>query len=143
MSDLRGTTPKFQSPRSPISALSVLNMNSEQYFPVSYDNWVSIEACGTDLYGDGACDELRARVNCVVGDNRRRNSAVSVVGGGRCSVACNSVAFLLFAFSSSVNPSISPSWSCPVSSRDGGDVGAGAKICLYPGTSSRSGIRLL
>lgn len=55
-----------------------------------------------DLDSGVACVEHNLRESCVVGDSRRRNKPVSVVGGGRCNVAWSRVSFcrLRNAFSS-------------------------------------------
>lgn len=71
----------------------MLNKYSLQYFPVSCDNWVSIEACGADLDRGGPWVEQTANDNCIVGEILRRNSAYRVVGDGRWSEAWRRVAF--------------------------------------------------
>jgi hypothetical protein len=102
----RGSAPKFQRPRQPRSALSVLKRYSLQYFPVSCESWASSDACGADFDIGGPWVEQTASDNCVVGDILRRKSAYSVVGDGRCSDACNSVAFRSASSSAGWLPSL-------------------------------------
>lgn len=153
----RGSGPKFQSPRQPNRALSVLKRYSLLYLPVSWDSWVRIEACGADLDCGGPCVEQTANDSCILVEILRRKSAYRVEGGGRWREAWSRVAFrfaslsLLFSPSlvfggSGRLPSLSPGMLTPSNSESHPQVwigAAGACTWRYPGHIFRSGIDAL